>query len=89
MWSKEKAASGSGYNWYSIMTDTGEGLQFARYNVAAITSGMLFLYIDAELSELYYFPYTSNPLYVFGILYMTSFKNSGIMSLYIWLIMFE
>ena len=65
------------------MTGTGEGLQFARYNVAAITSGMLFLYIDAELSELYYIPCTSNLLCVFGILYMTSIKKSGIMSLYI------
>ena len=65
------------------MTGTGEGLQFARYNVAAITSGMLFLYIGAELSELYYIPCKSNLLYVFVILHMTSLKNSAIMSLYI------
>ena len=57
------------------MTGTGEGLQFARYNVAAITSGMLFLYIDAELSELYYIPCKSNLLYVFVILHMTSLKK--------------
>lgn len=36
-----EVVDGSGYNWFSIMTGTGEGLQFAGSNIAAITYGNL------------------------------------------------